>query len=108
MLQSKALLEKDSLNQADLVREIEFLASLNHKSIVTFYHHFFNNNILHLVMEYCKGGNLDVLIESKNKLSVDEAVKVALDICEVFIFIHKNNIVHRDIKPRNILIDSDR
>src|ERR1035437_1521622 len=83
----KALLEKESLDQEDLIREIEFLASLNHKSIVTFFHHFFNNDILYLVMEYCESGNLHALIQSKNNLAIDEALSIALDICEVFNFI---------------------
>ena len=103
----KALLEKESLAQQDLKREIEFLGSLKHRSIVIFHHHFFENGILYLVMEYCGGGNLHKLIESKEKLSYDEALIIAKDICEVFEFIHNKNIIHRDIKPRNILIDSD-
>lgn len=103
----KALLEKESLDQSLLIREIEFLASLKHSSIVTFHHHFFHGGILYLVMEYCSGGNLDVLIESKNKLDIDESLKISVNICEVFEFIHSKNIVHRDIKPNNILIDND-
>jgi pentatricopeptide repeat protein len=104
----KALLEKESLNQEDLIREIEFLASLNHHSIVTFFHHFFNNDILYLVMEYCECGSLHALIQSKNNLAIDEALSIALEICEVFNFIHNKSIIHRDIKPTNILIKADR
>ncbi|WP_448509982.1 protein kinase domain-containing protein [Immundisolibacter sp.] len=103
----KALLEKESLKQNDLKREIEFLGSLKHKSIVTFHHHFIENGILYLVMEYCGGGNLDSLIRSKNQLSYDEALMIAKEICGVFEFIHNRDIIHRDIKPKNILIESD-
>src|SRR3972149_9707128 len=78
----KALLDKKYLEKNDLIREIEFLASLQHPSIVTFHHHFTQNNILYLVMEYCKGGSLENLILSKRKLSVDEAIGIAIKICE--------------------------
>ncbi len=101
----KALLDKEHLQQYDLIREIEFLASLQHPSIVTFHHHFTQNTILYIVMEYCRGGSLADLIDSKRKLSLDEAIRITIKICEVFEFIHNNNIVHRDIKPTNILID---
>lgn len=101
----KALLEKESLEQSLLIREIEFLASLKNISIVTFYHHFFHEGILYLVMEYCSGGNLDDLIESKKNIAIDEALNISLEVCEVFEFIHNKNIIHRDIKPNNILID---
>lgn len=104
----KALLERDSIEQqTDLIKETRFLASLQHKSIVTFYHNFYEEEILYLVMEYCSGGSLDNLISSKKNIQFDDALKIAIDICEVFEFIHSKNIIHRDIKPNNILIDAD-
>ena len=104
----KILRDREYFNdQSDLIREIEFLASLKHSSIVTFYHHFFDNSILHLVMEFCGGGSLDELIKTKSRLSINEAFKIASDICKVFEFIHSKNVVHSDIKPNNILIDTD-
>lgn len=103
----KILRNRDSNDESDLIREIEFLASLKHNSIVAFHHHFIDNSILHLVMEYCAGGSLADLIEAKDSLTLDEALKIATDVCSVFEFIHSKNIVHRDIKPNNIMIDAD-
>ena len=100
----KALLEKKDLNSNELIREIEFLASIQHPSIVTFHHHITYNNILYLVMEYCKNGSLEDLIKTYKKLSVNQAIEIAIKICEVLEFIHNKNIVHHDIKPSNILM----
>lgn len=91
----------------DIKREIQFLASLKHPSIVTFYHHFIHDSILHIVMEYCIGGSLDDLL-SLGKYEIDEAVEVCIKIADALSFIHNKGIVHRDIKPGNILFDENK
>lgn len=90
----------------DIIRELQFLASLKHPSIVTFYHHFIHNSMLHLVMEYCIGGSLDNLLR-KGNLEIDEALRICIDISDALTFIHNKAIIHRDIKPGNILFDEN-
>jgi serine/threonine protein kinase len=54
----KVLARPQESSQSDLVREMQALAQFNHPHVVTFYHHFNDENRLFLVMEYCPGGNL--------------------------------------------------
>lgn len=92
----------------DIVREIQYLASLKHPSIVRFYHHFIENSTLHIVMEYCPNGSLLNYLTDKEKLGIDESLKISLEVANVLKFIHSKNIVHRDIKPGNILLDENK
>src|SRR4051812_32636940 len=52
------VLKDRGADPADLIREMQFLASLNHPGVVTFHHHFEHEGKLHLVMESCSGGSL--------------------------------------------------
>lgn len=93
--------------EEDIIREIRFLASLKHPSIVTFFHHFIHDSMLHIVMEYCLGGSLQSLL-SRKKYEIDEALKVIIKIADALILIHKKDIIHHDIKPSNILFDENQ
>lgn len=57
-------------------------------------------------MEYCNGGNLEELIESRKQLNkqleIWKVKKIALDVAKGLNFIHQKNLVHMDIKPDNI------
>ena len=54
----KVMKEENLERQKDLIQEMEFLARLNSPTIVTFFHHFYQERCLHLVMEYCGGGTV--------------------------------------------------
>lgn len=58
-------------------------------------------------MEYIKGKTLKEIIREKGKLSVDETLDYSMQIAEALEHAHKNHIVHRDIKPHNIMITDD-
>lgn len=91
----------------DIKREIQFLASLKHPSIVTFYHHFIHDSMLHIVMEYCIGGSLYDLLSS-DKYEIDQAVELCIKIADALSYIHNKGIIHHDIKPANILFDENK
>ena len=61
-------------------------------------------NLHYLVMEYVDGPSVDALLEKHGRLSVGDAVYIILDIARGLEHVHSRNIVHRDIKPGNILI----
>ena len=61
----------------------------------------------YIVMEYVDGDNLSHIL-SNDPLPQFRAVTVALDICRGLMFAHKHSIIHRDIKPQNIMITSDQ
>lgn len=58
-------------------------------------------------MEYVKGPNLQEIMRRQGKLSLDQALSIAIQLAEALNFAHENHIVHRDVKPGNILISKD-
>lgn len=82
-------------------------ASLTHPNIVNIYDTGIEDDIYYIVMELVKGETLKNYIKRKGKLSEQEAVKISKQVAEALKHAHTNNIVHRDIKPHNILITED-
>jgi serine/threonine-protein kinase len=88
-------------------RESQSAASLSHPNIVNMYDVGQEGDIHYIVMEYVDGKTLKEYIHEKSRLESEEAVKIASQICSALNHAHNNNIVHRDIKPQNILISKD-
>jgi len=88
-------------------RESQAAASLSHPNIVNIYDVGEENGIYYIVMEYIKGKTLKEYIREKGKLDWEEAVRIAIQICSALKHAHKNGIIHRDIKPQNILVSED-
>jgi len=82
-------------------------ASLTHPNIVNIYDTGIEGDIYYIVMEYVKGETLKNYIKRKGRLSEKEAVKISRQVAEALKHAHTNNIVHRDIKPHNILLAED-
>lgn len=61
----------------------------------------------YFVMQYIPGDDLSQLVKKQN-LSLDEKLKLLLQICKGMAFAHKNGVIHRDIKPANILVDKEQ
>lgn len=85
-------------------REARALAKLNHPGIVTIYDQGQAGDLCYLMMEFVEGPSLRGIIQAKS-LKSGEALKVVVQICEALQYAHEEGIVHRDIKPGNILID---
>ncbi|HEX2946547.1 MAG TPA: Stk1 family PASTA domain-containing Ser/Thr kinase [Clostridia bacterium] len=84
--------------------EAQAAASLNHPNIVSIYDVGKQDDAQYIVMEYIDGITLKEYISKKGALPWKEAVSIAVQICSALEQAHKNHIVHRDIKPHNILI----
>ena len=85
-------------------REARAIASLSHPNIVSLYDVGQDGNIHYLVMEYVHGDNLKAIITREGPLAPARAIHIVCQICEALTHAHENNIVHRDVKPHNILI----
>ncbi len=85
-------------------REARALAKLSHPGIVTIYDQGQAGDLCYLMMEFVEGPSLRGIIQAKSLKSGD-ALKVVVQICEALQYAHEEGIVHRDIKPGNILID---
>jgi len=88
-------------------RESQSVASLSHPNIVNIYDVGQEGDIHYIVMEYIDGKTLKEYIREKGRLEPEEAVRICIQICQALSHAHKNGIVHRDIKPQNILISND-
>ena len=92
-------------------RESQAAASLSHPNVMNIYdvgvQELNDKNVHYIVMEYIKGKTLKDLIREKGKLSYDETIDYSIQIAEALKHAHLNHIVHRDIKPQNIMINED-
>lgn len=88
-------------------RESQSSASLSHPNIVSIYDVGCENEIHYIVMEYVKGKTLKQVIRENEKLSPKKSIDITINIAEALFHAHKNNIVHRDIKPHNIMITDE-
>jgi formylglycine-generating enzyme required for sulfatase activity len=79
---------------------------LTHKRIVRTYNIFSEDGNYYIVMEYMPGGSLEERLREHGPLPVDEAVRVAAEVCEGLACAHEEGVVHCDLKPHNILFDA--
>ena len=89
------------------VKEAQILASLNHPNIVDIIDIFDENNTSYMVMPFIEGTPLQKIIENNGKLQYADAINYIAQITSAIDFIHKQHILHRDIKPDNIMITHD-
>lgn len=88
--------------------EAQSAASITHPNIVSVYDVGVDGNLHYIVMELIKGKTLkDIIVEEKGPLPWKWSVNIAIQIASALEIAHKNNIVHRDIKPHNIIITED-
>ena len=85
-------------------REALAASSLSNPNIVEVYDVGEDNGEYYIVMEYIEGKHLKQLIKKRGKLSVSEAVDIVLQITEGLTVAHDSYIIHRDIKPQNIMV----
>ena len=97
----------DISQRAHFKRELKMIASLEHPAIVPVYDVGEHNGQPYFVMRYMTGGSLTDLLASKGRLPLDETAHIIGRICAALNNAHKKNIIHRDIKPDNILFDAD-
>ena len=87
--------------------EAQAAAGLMHPNIVNVYDVGEENGIYYIVMELVEGITLKKYIEKKARLSYKEAVSIAIQVSMGIEAAHNNHIIHRDIKPQNIIISKD-
>ncbi|MCZ7545401.1 MAG: serine/threonine-protein kinase [Anaerolineae bacterium] len=90
-------------------REANVLASLSHPAVPKIYDYFDVENRVYLVMEFIKGKDLEVIINSTpDFIKVELVHQWAVDLCDVLDYLHRQPFVFRDVKPSNIMIDQHR
>ncbi|MBC7525381.1 MAG: protein kinase, partial [Flavobacterium sp.] len=102
----KQLLNKNKSEQEDIIHEIETISKFDNPNIVTYYHHFWEEEVLYLVMEYCPGGSLRDKLSS-NLITTSETIEWIQTLASCLRIIHKKGIIHHDIKPDNIVFSQN-
>lgn len=87
--------------------EAQSAASLTHPNIVSIYDVGHEENLYFIVMELIKGKTLKQIITEEGVLPWKWSINIAMQIASALEMAHKNNIIHRDIKPHNIIITED-
>ena len=88
-------------------READLLGGLDDPHFVRLFDHGQEGTQPFLVMEFVEGSTLKALIKDKGKLSSDQALYIARQIAEGLASIHERGVIHRDIKPQNIMVRPD-
>ncbi|MEN6326805.1 MAG: protein kinase [Syntrophomonas sp.] len=105
------ILKSEFLNDSGFVEKFntEALAAaqLSHPNIVNIFDVGQQDDIYYIVMEYVEGKTLKDIIEEEAPLKVEKAIDIAIMICDGIHHAHSRGIIHRDIKPYNILVTRD-
>ena len=105
------VLKQEYSNDAKFVAkfraEAQSVAGLSHPNIVNVYDVGEDDNLHYIVMELVEGITLKKFIERKGKLEINEAIGIGIQIAQGIDEAHKNHIIHRDIKPQNIIISRE-
>lgn len=88
-------------------REASSAAGLNHPSIVQIYDRGEAEGTYYIAMEYLEGRSLKEIILKYAPLSPDLVISVSVQILEALRFAHRRDVIHRDIKPQNIIVDNE-
>jgi serine/threonine protein kinase/Tfp pilus assembly protein PilF len=85
--------------------ELKFARKITHRNVCRMYDLNEEGETPFITMEYVKGEDLKHLIKSKKKLSEKEAITLAKQVCEGLVEAHSLGVIHRDLKPQNIMVD---
>ena len=93
--------------RSKFIREAQMIASMNHPHIVGIHDIFEENGTAYFVMDYIEGCSLSEIVNKEGPLSEERALRYIRQVSAALQYVHKNNRLHLDIKPGNIMIDGN-
>ncbi len=97
-----------SLGSERFLREIETAAGLQHPHIVPLFDSGEAGGLLYYVMPYVEGESLRSRLAREKSLPIDQALEITHQVCSALAYAHAQGIIHRDVKPENILLKHDQ
>ncbi len=88
-------------------REARIAATLNHPNVVRVFDFGRDNDVCYLTMEWVDGPSLSMLLESQGRLPLAAALSLAVDLSRALECAHRSGVIHRDVKPANVLLTRD-
>ncbi|MDQ7795042.1 MAG: serine/threonine-protein kinase [bacterium] len=100
-------LKPESLAPQEFLNEVRLLFRLNHPNLPKVYDFFQENGEYFLVTDFVDGETLSSLVRERGAVNEDEAADYALQVCDIFRYLHEgpDRIIHRDLKPSNLMVD---
>ncbi|MFP5378473.1 MAG: serine/threonine protein kinase [Vicinamibacteria bacterium] len=95
---------RQSMDFGDLLREPRLLASLSHPNIVTVLTAEKQDDVFFIVMEYVAGETLEAIVDREGALDLSRALDFTCQICNAVDHAHRQGIIHRDLRPGNVLV----
>jgi serine/threonine protein kinase len=89
------------------LREAETAAQLSHPNIVPIYTVEERDNLVYFIMAFIAGDNLAKRLQDEGAMEPNEVRRILREVADALAYAHRRNVVHRDIKPDNILLDAD-
>lgn len=102
-----SFLSSNPSNFDRFLKEARISANLNHRNIVMIFDTGSEEDDNYITMEFVEGKTIDAYLHGNRKLKIAEIVNIAKQICRALAYAHKSNVVHRDIKPTNIIISKE-
>ncbi len=104
----KMQLDSKQIYRERFHREITLLCALSHPHIVTVYDCVFDEEQQpYVVMDYLRGRSLEALIKEEGALDLDRFARIVVQVCSALEYAHKNGVIHRDLKPGNLVLMDD-
>ena len=88
-------------------REAETIAQLSHPHIVPLHFIGQKDDLVYLVMQAIDGGSLADRMQREGQLAIDDAARIVSEVASALAHAHKRGVIHRDIKPQNVLLDAE-
>lgn len=98
---------RQNIDFGEMLREPRLLASLSHPNIVALLTAEKQENVFFIVMEYVPGETLEAIIEREGSLDLVPALDLTCQICNAVDHAHSQNVLHRDLRPANVLVSEN-
>lgn len=100
-------LDRHRRDQSQLIQEARNVSKLEHLNIIPIYELGVEDETPYLVYQFCEGESLKDILKRRGRLKALEAVDITRQLLDAMGYAHRNGIVHRDLNPANIMLDSE-